>query len=122
MSKSLEAKYKQLVRATKPTGDADMPEYVYQAHEIKDAINKKAGTHDVDDDDITGEVANTSSDDDNDTPAKLVLSGLGLGSKAQAWAWLSLAQASRYHRPGPKPQIGLGLAWLGLKPGLSRYF
>jgi hypothetical protein len=48
-----------------------MPEYVYQAHEIKDAINKKAGgMHNLDDDDIADEVADTFRDDNKDTPAK----------------------------------------------------
>lgn len=49
-----------------------MPEYVYQAHEIEDAINEKAGTRDLNDDDIADEVVDVpSSDDDNDdAPAK----------------------------------------------------
>jgi hypothetical protein len=39
----------------------------------------------------------------------------GLGSAYKA-------RASPNHRPGPKPAIGLGLAWLGPKPGLWVYF
>ena len=46
-----------------------MPEYVYQAHEIEDAINEKAGMRDLDDDDIADNVVNVSSDDDNDDTA-----------------------------------------------------
>lgn len=41
-----------------------MPEYVYQAHEIEEAMNEKAGTRDLDDDDIADEVAELSSDED----------------------------------------------------------
>lgn len=49
-----------------------MPEYVYQAHEIEDAMNEKAGTRDLDDDDIADEVVDISSDDDDedDEPPK----------------------------------------------------
>ena len=49
-----------------------MPEYVYQAHEIEDAMNEKAGTRDLDDDDIADEVVEISSDDDDedDEPPK----------------------------------------------------
>ncbi|KDR69193.1 hypothetical protein GALMADRAFT_215218 [Galerina marginata CBS 339.88] len=67
-SKSLEAKFKQLVKTTKPTGDAEMPDYVQQAHEIEDAINEKAGTRDLDDDDIADDVIEPSSDEE-DAPA-----------------------------------------------------
>lgn len=46
-----------------------MPEYVYQAHEIEDAMNEKAGTRDLDDDDIADDVVEISSDDDDDDDA-----------------------------------------------------
>ncbi|KAH7930087.1 hypothetical protein BV22DRAFT_1125242 [Leucogyrophana mollusca] len=51
-SKSLEAKFKQFVRTTKPTGDAECPPHIDRAHQIEDWINEKAGARDLDDDDI----------------------------------------------------------------------
>jgi hypothetical protein len=47
-----------------------------------------------------------------------VMCRLRLGLKAPALARLSLAWALQNHRPGQKPKVGLGLAWLWLKPRL----
>ena len=52
------------MKTTKPTGDAEMPDYVYEAHEIEDEINDKAGTRDLDDDDLVDEVIEVSSDNE----------------------------------------------------------
>ena len=41
-----------------------MPDYVYEAHEIEDKINDKAGTRDLDDDDLVDEVIEVSSDNE----------------------------------------------------------
>lgn len=41
-----------LVKATKPTGDAECPPNVCRAHEIDDLMNEKAGTRDLNDSDI----------------------------------------------------------------------
>ncbi|KAG1730229.1 uncharacterized protein EDB91DRAFT_1006601, partial [Suillus paluster] len=54
---SLETKFKQLVKTTKPTGDGVCPPEVSRAHEIDHLINECAGTHDVNDMDLE--------DDDN---------------------------------------------------------
>ncbi|EDR02255.1 uncharacterized protein LACBIDRAFT_332618 [Laccaria bicolor S238N-H82] len=51
-AKSLEAKFKQFVRTTKPTGDAECPPHIERAHFIEDQINEKAGTRELDDVDI----------------------------------------------------------------------
>ena len=48
----------------------------------------------------------------------LVMCRLRLGLKAPALAWLEAARAWQNHRPGQKPKVGLGLAWLRLRPGL----
>jgi hypothetical protein len=46
---------------------------------------------------------------------------LGLGLEAPALAWLQAARASGNHEPSQKPKVGLGLAWLWPRPGLSVY-
>jgi hypothetical protein len=42
-----------------------------------------------------------------------------LGSKARAWARLERAQAWIHHEPGLGSRLRLGLARLGLEPGLE---
>ncbi|KAG2029932.1 hypothetical protein BDR03DRAFT_1096175 [Suillus americanus] len=65
-SKSLELKFKQFVRMTKPMGDAECPPYIDRAHYIDTLINNKAGTRDLDDEELADEVVEISGDDDND--------------------------------------------------------
>ncbi|KAF9043916.1 hypothetical protein BJ165DRAFT_1528500 [Panaeolus papilionaceus] len=71
-AKSLELKFKQLVKTTKPTGNAECPPHILRAHEIDNLMNEKAGSRDLDDDDIVdaGDVDDTieltDGDDDND--------------------------------------------------------
>ncbi|CAA7263351.1 unnamed protein product [Cyclocybe aegerita] len=50
--KSLETKFKQLVKTTKPTGDAYCPPDVKQAHKIDGRINERAATRDLNDSDF----------------------------------------------------------------------
>jgi hypothetical protein len=40
------------VKTAKPTGDAEVPPHVECAHAINDLMNEKAGSHDLDDQDI----------------------------------------------------------------------
>jgi len=40
------------VKTAKPTGDAEVPPHVECAHVIDDLMNEKAGSHDLDDQDI----------------------------------------------------------------------
>ncbi|KAF7358365.1 hypothetical protein MVEN_00886500 [Mycena venus] len=47
--KSIETKYKQLLRKKKPTGDGDCPPDVKRAHRIEGLINQKADTRDLSD-------------------------------------------------------------------------
>ncbi|KAF8871901.1 hypothetical protein CPB84DRAFT_1753811 [Gymnopilus junonius] len=51
-AKSLELKFKQLIKTSKPTGDAECPPHVLWAHEIDELMNEKAGSRDLDDEDI----------------------------------------------------------------------
>jgi len=51
-AKSLELKFKQLVKTPKPTGDAEVPPHIERAHVIDDLMNDKAGSRDLDDEDI----------------------------------------------------------------------
>ncbi|KAF9566074.1 hypothetical protein CPC08DRAFT_127378 [Agrocybe pediades] len=51
-TKSLELKFKQLVRTSKPTGTADCPPHIERAHAIEDRIAEKVETRDLDDEDI----------------------------------------------------------------------
>ncbi|KAJ6485455.1 hypothetical protein C8R47DRAFT_1196923 [Mycena vitilis] len=44
-----------------------------------------------------------------------------LGLKARAWAWLGRAWAWKSSGPSPSPPTGLGLAWLGPRPGLEHH-
>ncbi|CAA7271082.1 unnamed protein product [Cyclocybe aegerita] len=64
--KSLELKYKQYVRATKPTGDAECPPYVERSHYIESLINSKAETRDLDDSEIVDVVELSSGSEDED--------------------------------------------------------
>ncbi|KAF7764000.1 hypothetical protein Agabi119p4_8537 [Agaricus bisporus var. burnettii] len=68
-AKSLELKVKNLVKTTKPTGSATVPEHVQQALEIDDLINTKAGTIDIDDDEIVDVNSDDNNDDDDDGDA-----------------------------------------------------
>ncbi|KAJ4471144.1 hypothetical protein C8J55DRAFT_522034 [Lentinula edodes] len=65
LAKSLELKYKQLVKTTKPTGDAELPRNVEEALEIEELMNDKAGTRDLDDSDI-GDFDDNDSDSESD--------------------------------------------------------
>jgi len=60
----------QLVKTSKPTGDADCPPHVLRAHYIDDLMNEKAGSRDLDDEDIVdaGEIVEISDDDGDDNP------------------------------------------------------
>ncbi|KAG6848520.1 hypothetical protein H0H93_016318 [Arthromyces matolae] len=55
-SKSLETKYKQLLKTSMPTGDAYCPPEVKRAHHIEALINERACTRDLDDDNFDGDV------------------------------------------------------------------
>ncbi|KAF6746700.1 hypothetical protein DFP72DRAFT_1076214 [Ephemerocybe angulata] len=72
-TKSLEAKYKALLKQRKPTGAAKRPEHLVRAREIEDSIRAQAGTRDIedsdDDDDGTNNDRrrnNLDEDDDDD--------------------------------------------------------
>ncbi|KAJ3804692.1 hypothetical protein F5876DRAFT_5531, partial [Lentinula aff. lateritia] len=65
LAKSLELKYKQLVKTTKPTGDAELPRNVEDALEIEEMMNDKAGTRDLDDSDI-GDFDDNDSESESD--------------------------------------------------------
>ena len=51
---------------------------------------------------------------------RIVMCRPWLGLKAPALAWLKTALACWNHGPSQKPKLGLGLAWLWLKPGLAK--
>jgi hypothetical protein len=59
----------EFVRTTKPTGDAECPPHIDRAHYIDSLINEKAGTRDLDDEELADEVVEIS-DDDNDAKTK----------------------------------------------------
>ncbi|KIM82645.1 hypothetical protein PILCRDRAFT_88637 [Piloderma croceum F 1598] len=69
-AKSLETKFKQLVKVSKPMGDAECPLQVERAHQIDWLLNEKAGTQDLDDSEIVDaneeESDGDSDDGDND--------------------------------------------------------
>ncbi|KAJ3934568.1 MAG: hypothetical protein NXY57DRAFT_1108912, partial [Lentinula lateritia] len=65
LAKSLELKYKELVKTTKPTGDAELPRNVEDALEIEEMMNDKAGTRDLDDSDI-GDFDDNDSESESD--------------------------------------------------------
>jgi hypothetical protein len=54
----------------KPTGDVECPPHIECAHEIEDAMNNKAGSRDLDDEDIIDDnvMVNSSGDDNGDEP------------------------------------------------------
>src|ERR1700730_114227 len=58
----------QLVWTEKPTGHADCPPEIDRAHAIEVAMNEKAGTRDLDDEDIIDTEALDTSDDENLPP------------------------------------------------------
>ncbi|KAJ7123487.1 hypothetical protein C8R44DRAFT_783884 [Mycena epipterygia] len=61
--KSLETKYKQLLKMKKPTGDAHCPPEIKRAHRIENLINQQAGTRDLSDSDCDDAAADASSND-----------------------------------------------------------
>ncbi|KAE9395859.1 hypothetical protein BT96DRAFT_942161 [Gymnopus androsaceus JB14] len=62
-ARSLELKFKAFVKMTKPTGDAECPPHIEEAHEIKDLMNAKADSCDLDNEDILDEVIEVDSND-----------------------------------------------------------
>lgn len=58
------------MKTPKPTGDAECPPHVLRAHYIDDLMNDKAGSRDLDDEDIVDvdEVMEISDDDDDNDP------------------------------------------------------
>ncbi|KAJ7222883.1 hypothetical protein C8J57DRAFT_1148546 [Mycena rebaudengoi] len=62
--KSLENKFKQYLKAKKPTGDATCPPEIKRAHEIEDLINTHVGTRDLSDSEFHEESDKGSSNDD----------------------------------------------------------
>ncbi|CAA7260124.1 unnamed protein product [Cyclocybe aegerita] len=66
--KSLETKFKQLVKTTKPTGDAYCPPDIKRAHKIDGHINERAATRDLNDSnfDDAAQLTGGSEDDDDD--------------------------------------------------------
>ncbi|CAA7268225.1 unnamed protein product [Cyclocybe aegerita] len=67
--KSLETKFKQLVKTTKPTGDAYCPPDIKRAHKIDGRINKRAATRDLNDSDFDDAVQLTGGSEDDDDNA-----------------------------------------------------
>ncbi|TFY76156.1 hypothetical protein EWM64_g7857 [Hericium alpestre] len=61
--KSLENKYKQLLRTTKPTGNAVCPPDVERAHKLESHINDKVSSRELNDSDLTDHAHDT---DDSD--------------------------------------------------------
>ncbi|KAJ6563294.1 hypothetical protein DFH09DRAFT_1082355 [Mycena vulgaris] len=74
--KSLENKYKQMLRTKKPTGNATCPPDIKRAHRIEDQINQRAGTRELNDSDLDGAAGDYDSSDDGsveilDGPAQI---------------------------------------------------
>ncbi|GLB43906.1 hypothetical protein LshimejAT787_1500900 [Lyophyllum shimeji] len=55
--KSLDTKYKQLIKTTMPTGDSRCPPDVKRAHQIEDLIKERACTRDLNDSGFDGDAA-----------------------------------------------------------------
>ncbi|KAK0443814.1 hypothetical protein EV421DRAFT_512944 [Armillaria borealis] len=65
-----DSSYTQLVKTSKPTGDAECPPHVERAHEIEDLMNEKAGSRDLDDEDIVDVDNDLESSDEENIPVK----------------------------------------------------
>ncbi|KAJ8582171.1 hypothetical protein M405DRAFT_750637, partial [Rhizopogon salebrosus TDB-379] len=65
---SLETKFKQLVKTTKPTGDGVCPPEVTRAHQIDELINERAGTCDLNDTDFDANDNESTVVSDHDDP------------------------------------------------------
>ncbi|KAG7441799.1 uncharacterized protein BT62DRAFT_1079753 [Guyanagaster necrorhizus] len=61
------AKYKQLLKTSKPTGDAECPPHVERAHEIEYLINGKTGSRELEDEDIIDDAATDDSSQGDDS-------------------------------------------------------
>ncbi|KAJ7586614.1 hypothetical protein C8J56DRAFT_787532 [Mycena floridula] len=68
-SSSLQTKFKQILKQTKPTGDPDCPDWIDRAHEINNLINEKTGCRELNDDDIDDRVVVVSSDENDENLA-----------------------------------------------------
>ncbi|KAJ7670956.1 hypothetical protein B0H17DRAFT_1245356 [Mycena rosella] len=62
--KSLENKYKQMLRTKKPTGNVSCPPNIKCAHRIEAQINQRAGTRDLNDSELDGAAGGGDSSDD----------------------------------------------------------
>ncbi|KIK77069.1 hypothetical protein PAXRUDRAFT_167937 [Paxillus rubicundulus Ve08.2h10] len=106
---SLETKFKQLVKTTKPTGNGVCPPEIKRAHHIDSLINERAGTHDLGDsdfDDADGGRTGPSSDDD---------------SLPQPEPRVAVARSARNEAPPPCCNAH-GIATTGLLNSLSNAF
>ncbi|KAH8101752.1 hypothetical protein BXZ70DRAFT_906334 [Cristinia sonorae] len=65
--KSLEGKFKQLVKTPRPTGDAEVPPHVSRAWLIDNAIQERVGTMDLDDEDIVDNLSHISISDSSES-------------------------------------------------------
>ncbi|KAG6835307.1 hypothetical protein H0H93_002883 [Arthromyces matolae] len=71
-AKSIETKFKQLVKTRMPTGDAYCPPEVKRAHSIEELINERACTRDLDDDDFEDNRKEKSGSEDSDDEVEVV--------------------------------------------------
>jgi len=65
-SKSLELKFKMLLKTPKPTGDAECPPHILLTHEIEEAIQVKVASQVLDDSEIADAIDCSDADESND--------------------------------------------------------
>ncbi|KAJ7701086.1 hypothetical protein B0H17DRAFT_1327685 [Mycena rosella] len=64
-AKSLENKYKQMLKMKKPTGEGNCPPEIKRAHKIEALLNERAGTRELSDSDFDDSASPLESDDDD---------------------------------------------------------
>ncbi|KAF9002267.1 hypothetical protein BDQ17DRAFT_1425930 [Cyathus striatus] len=83
-AKSLELKFKQLVKMMKPTGDAECPPHILKAHKINQAMNEKESTWDIDNEDIVDTVEATGLSDREGARVLASATGSKVSKKAES--------------------------------------
>ncbi|KAJ3860610.1 hypothetical protein EV359DRAFT_67175, partial [Lentinula novae-zelandiae] len=99
LAKSLELKYKQLVKTTKPTGDAELPRNVEEALEIEELMNDKAGTRDLNDSDID------SDSDKENAPTRKKSKMKTFQAQADALSYVNSPSSYTLHSKHPKATV-----------------
>jgi hypothetical protein len=101
----------QILKTSKPTGDRECPLHVEHAHQINELMNQKAGSCDLDDDEIVDyDVISIVDDlDENTLPPKVKKTAIKIEHGVQPVACHFMDHALQSVIPRPHCQVGHGI-------------